>query len=331
VSGNVINWAVEAISLAPASVVTIGVFDGLHLGHQWLIGKAVERAHLLGVPSACVSFYPDPETVLRGAEPCYLMLPSERAQLMLDMSVDLVVLTGFGARVARMTASEFMQQLCDSLHPREVLVGEDFALGRGREGIPEVLAVLGRRMGYDLRVIPRCRLEGRVVSSTLVRGLIQKGDVATAARFLGRLYAVRGAVLRGHGRGRELGFPTANVAVPAGKQLPADGVYAAVATVAGHRLSAAANIGRNPTFGAAPRALEAHLLDFQGDLYATEVEVGFVARLRAEVHFPSIEALEAQMVEDVAAVRRALGGAKAAETGVPSAQTACLQERYGAF
>jgi len=304
--GKVIHWSVEPEPLAPASVVTIGVFDGLHLGHQALIDQARQEARSLGVPVACVSFFPSPDSVLAGAPARYLLLPEERADLMLALGVDLVILARFDETVAALTAPAFMGRLQIALNPRQVWVGEDFALGRGRGGTPSVLADLGRELGYVLRVLPRCRVDGEVVSATLIRDLLCRGEVEKAARLLGRPYSLRGEVRHGVGRGRRLGFPTANLALPKEKLLPADGVYAGWARTGRSVYPAAINVGTNPTFEDRARSVEAFLLGFDGDLYGAEIELEMVARLRPEVKFGNIEQLQRQLTADVAAVSRIL-------------------------
>lgn len=304
----VIVWAGERLELAAASAVTIGVFDGLHLGHQRLVRQTVAAARDLGLPAACVTFFPSPEVVLGKAEPLYLTLPDERAALLGDLGVDLVLVTRFDEGLAALSATEFMMRLNRMLHPAQVWVGEGFALGRGRAGSVPVLAELGHELGYDLRVVPPLRVGDTVVSSTLIRSLVGRGDVVGAAELLGRPYCLRGRVVHGVRRGRELGFPTANVAPPPGKQLPSDGVYAAMVGHGDACLPAVLSIGVRPTFGANERSIEVHLIGFAGDIYGAAVDVSFVARLRDELRFESAEALRAQIERDVATARAVLAG-----------------------
>jgi len=191
--------------IAPASVVTIGVFDGLHLGHQTLIAEAVAAAPRAGVPCACVTFYPSPEIVLRGAEPRYLLLPEERVEILGDLGVDIAVIMRFDRTLAALDAASFMGLLHDCLHPMEVWIGDDFALGHGRQGDAERLRALGAGLEYRLAVVPRVRVDGEVVSSTLVRTLLRQGDVGRVARLLGRPYRLSGVVQHGFGVGARLG------------------------------------------------------------------------------------------------------------------------------
>jgi riboflavin kinase / FMN adenylyltransferase len=312
---HIVHWAAERVEIAPASVTTIGVFDSLHLGHQALIAEAVASAARLGVPSACVTFYPSPEVVFGRAEPRYLLLPDERKEILGRLGVDIVVVTRFDRDFASLGAAEFMALLRDVLHPVQVWVGDDFALGRDRCGDAPALAVLGDRLGYSLGVVPRLRIDGDVVSSSLIRTLVRQGAVERVTALLGRPYSLRGVVRHGFGVGRGLGFPTANVATPPEKQLPADGVYAAVTEVDGRVWPVALSIGVRPTFDGHLRLVEAHLIGFDGDLYGQELAVSLVARLRGQMHFGSPEALIEQMRGDVARTMAIVGAAPVAEGG----------------
>lgn len=302
----VVRWSAGGAVLAPACVLTIGVFDGMHLGHQELVRLTVERAGKLGVPAVCLTFYPSPEAVLLGATARYLLLPEERAEAMGRLGVHLVVVTEFSPKLAEMSAADFVTLVTRTLHPLEVCVGEDFALGRGREADARTLARLGRERGFGLNIVPRLRVRGQVVSSTLVRSRLGSGDVAGAAELLGRPYSVSGRVVHGLRRGRPLGFPTANLEVPLEKQVPGDGVYAAFADLEGRRWPAALSIGLRPTFGIHDRSVEAHLLDFDADLHGRELTVHFVDRIRGERRFRGPEELRLQIAADVEATRAIL-------------------------
>ncbi|MGI6209169.1 MAG: riboflavin biosynthesis protein RibF [Anaerolineae bacterium] len=311
----VVHWSGEAVRVADDTVLTIGVFDGLHLGHQALIREAVSAARREGVPAAGLTFFPSPEVVLRAMEPLYLMLPEERADFMLGLGLDLVIISEFSLDMAVMGAEEFMERLSYSFGPREVWVGEDFALGRDREGGLEALTALGRRLGYRLCVLPRCRVGDDIASSTLVRRCLGAGNVEKAARLLGRPYSVCGRVVPGDGRGRHLGYPTANIAVHPHKRLPADGVYCAYVEHDGQMTPAVVNVGVRPTFGAETRTVEAHLLGFTGDLYGELVRLCFVERLRGEQRFSGAEELMAQLAHDVEDARRVFELGTAFEAG----------------
>ncbi|NLT43503.1 MAG: bifunctional riboflavin kinase/FAD synthetase [Anaerolineae bacterium] len=303
---SVVRWAGERAPVVEATVMTIGVFDGVHIGHQALIGQAVDEGEREGVVSAGLTFFPSPEVVLRRQRPRYLMLPQERSQQMLALGLGLVVVTEFSSALASLSAADFMERVAYSFHPRQVWVGEDFALGRGRTGDLEALAQLGYKLGYRLRVLARRRVGGEVVSSTLIRRCLESGDVAKAASMLGRPHSVSGRVVSGDARGRDLGIPTANVDYDQRKHLPADGVYAAMVVNRGGSWPAVVNVGVRPTFAAVGRTLEAHLLDFGGDLYGEEVRVDFVARLRAETRFASPAELVEQVGRDVERARELL-------------------------
>ncbi|NPV06629.1 MAG: bifunctional riboflavin kinase/FAD synthetase [Anaerolineae bacterium] len=313
-----VRWCGEPVRVADATVLTIGVFDGLHVGHQALIGETVASARGQGLLAACLTFFPSPDVVLRGQEPRYLLPLTERVELMSALGLDLIIVTKFGPEMAAMGAAEFMQRLGYSFRPRQVWVGEDFALGRQREGNLEALATIGRELGYELCVVPRCRVGDEVVSSTLVRRYLAEGRVARVAELLGRAYTVSGPVVPGAGRGRSLGYPTANVAVDQHKLLPADGVYCARLEWNGRSAPAVVNIGVRPTFEGSARTVEAHALDFGGDLYGERLTVAFLERLRGETRFPGAHELVAQLARDVEEARRVLevGAAAEARRGV---------------
>ena len=288
--------------------VTIGSFDGVHLGHRRLLSEFVAEAREAGAPAVVITFYPHPAEVLgKVREPFYLSTPEEKAALMADLGVDVVVTHPFNRDVARLSAEEFMERVRRHLGLRRLWVGYDFALGRNREGNIPTLRQIGERMGYTLVVFPPYEVDGEIVSSSRIRRALADGDVEKAARLLGRFYSVPGEVVRGDGRGRGLGFPTANLAVWEKRMVPASGVYAAFARVGDKVYPAVVNIGVRPTFEerAAPR-VEAHLLGYSGNLYGEKLTLEFVKRLRAERKFPSAEALRAQIEHDVAQAREIL-------------------------
>ncbi len=289
--------------------VTIGAFDGVHRGHQALLRDFVAEARAHNAPAVVVTFYPHPAEVLGNRRnPFYLSTPEEKAALIARLGVDVLVTHPFNREVAQRSARDFMEDLHAHLGLRRLWVGYDFALGRHREGDIPTLRRLGEALGYTLHVVEAYRQDGMVVSSTRIRQALSAGDVALAARLLGRPYAVPGKVTRGDGRGRQLGFPTANLAVWPKRMMPAAGVYACQAEAGGEVYPAVVNLGVRPTFEQRPVAprLEAHLLDFSGDLYGQTLTLHFIARLRPEQRFPSAEALAAQIARDVAAAREAL-------------------------
>ncbi len=289
--------------------VTIGAFDGVHRGHQALLRDFVAEARAHRAPAVVVTFFPHPAEVLGNRpNPFYLSTPEEKAARIARLGVDVLVTHPFNRQIAQRSAREFMEDLHAHLGLRRLWVGYDFALGRNREGDIPTLRRLGKALGYTLHVVAAYRLDGEVVSSTRIRKALARGEVEVAARLLGRPYAVPGEVVQGDGRGRHLGFPTANLAVWPRRMMPAAGVYACWAETPAGVYPAVINLGVRPTFERRPAAprLEAHLLDFSGDLYGQTVTVHFMRRLRSEQRFPSAEALAAQIARDVAAAREAL-------------------------
>jgi riboflavin kinase/FMN adenylyltransferase len=298
---------------AGGSIVTIGVYDGVHLGHRALLARVTAMANDLGSTAAVVTFDPHPATVVRPeSAPKLLTALDQRLELLATTGVDLTLVIPFDEARSQESAEDFVREvLADCLRARAVVVGHDFHFGHRRRGNVPLLQGMGAELGFDvlgLTLVPD-PAEGEVVSSTRIRNLLVGGDVRAAAGLLGRPHEVRGIVEKGDERGRELGFPTANVAIPAGILLPADGVYAGwYQRPDGSVLPAAINLGRRPTFydDAEESLLEAHLLDFSGDLYGERARVSFVERLRDEVRFDTVDALVAQMHDDVGAVRQSL-------------------------
>jgi riboflavin kinase/FMN adenylyltransferase len=293
----------------PDSWLTIGVFDGVHRGHQDLIRRLVSGAHAAGSPAVVLTFHPHPAVVLGRQESFgYLTLPEEKASLLAKLGVDHVITLRFDRSLAAQTAGEFMHAVKDSLGVSSLLIGYDFALGRDRSGDATRLTALGRELGYTTQVLPAWMAEGSVVSSSSIRSLLRSGQVSKAAELLGRAYPVCGPVVHGDGRGRHIQVPTANLAYPAEKLIPANGIYATWAWLDGRRHPGATNIGTNPTFTPekATASLETHLLDFSGDLYGRELCLEFVSRLRGEEKFASVEQLTRQIQADIARTRALL-------------------------
>ncbi len=290
-------------------VATIGVFDGVHLGHQSLIRRVVERAGELGVQSGCVTFSPHPEDVLRPESGiAHLAGVDDRLATIKALGVSEVLVIEFTQTVAQMSPEEFMALLGQRFLLRELWIGSDFALGRGRSGSPERLAEIGRERGFEVRQFPPVEVRGEVVSSSRIRRLLGEGQVKEAALLLGRNYRLRGRVVSGDGRGRTLGFATANLAADERMCVPGDGVYAVLALLEdGVPRPGVANVGVRPTFDGDRRQVEIHLMDFDGNLYGKGLAIDFVARLRGEQRFASVEALKAQIAEDVRRAREILG------------------------
>jgi riboflavin kinase / FMN adenylyltransferase len=288
--------------------LAIGVFDGVHRGHQELIRRLRVFAHAQGGLAVACSFDPLPIQVLApGAPPSALTDAGERAELLAAAGADAVVLFRSEPALFAMRADEFVDRVRRAGEVRRIVVGEDFRFGREREGDVRTLAELGGRHGIDVEVVPAVTSGEAVISSTRIRNLLLAGDVRGAAELLGRPYAVRGRVVHGDKRGRALGYPTINLATPPERLLPRDGIYATWVSVgAEERRDAATSLGVRPTFGGGERRLEAFILDHEGDLYGEDASVTFVARLRDELRFESPEALTEQIARDVEATRQAL-------------------------
>jgi riboflavin kinase/FMN adenylyltransferase len=292
--------------------LTIGIFDGIHLGHRVLLSRLVDGARADGATSVVLTLHPHPAVILGGqSDYAYLTTQEEKSALMADIGVDVVITLPFSQELAADTAQDFIQRVYLALHMHHLVLGHDTALGRGREGNSTRLAEIGRQLGYDLEVVPPLRQETRVISSSMIRELLRKGAVGQAAAALGRWYSLTGPVVHGDGRGRKIDIPTANIRLPSGKLIPANGIYATWAWVDGKRVAAATNIGINPTFtpGRTIPSVEAHLLDFQSELYGSELKLEFVERLRDELKFSSVEALLEQIQVDISRCRQILSGA----------------------
>lgn len=296
-------------SLADVSIqnawLTIGVFDGVHRGHQAILRQLAAGAHANGAPAVLLTFDPHPAVVLAGRELKLLTTPDERAELAATLGLDAVVTYPFDRAVSEMSARDFMARLKDHLGLNHLLVGYDFALGKNREGNAQRLAELGRELNYSVAVVDALSDESGVISSTEIRKLVSVGSVDAAANLLGREYALSGPVVHGDGRGRRINIPTANIHYPDSKLLPANGIYACRARLGTDLWAAATNIGFNPTFTPDKRTVnvEAHILDFDRDLYGQELKLEFVARLRDEAKYDSVDALLTQIHADIEQTR----------------------------
>jgi riboflavin kinase/FMN adenylyltransferase len=287
--------------------IAIGVFDGVHIGHQALIRQTAAGAKRQGGRPLAATFDPLPiEALAPGAPPSALSDVEDRVRLLHAAGASDVVVFHFTREFAAMAADEFVRRLASAGEVREIFVGDDFQFGHERGGDARSLAAAGVRHGFEVVVTAPVKLDGEVVSSTRIRNALLAGDVERATRLLGRPYGVRGTVVHGDKRGRALGFPTLNLAVPPDRLLPRDGIYAMWATLNGRRVAAAASLGVRPTFGGGDRLLEAYLLDWSGDAYGDVVEAAFVKRLRDELRFASAAELSAQIARDVEDTRAAL-------------------------
>ena len=297
----------------PGTAVTIGAYDGVHLGHRALLHDLSERAEAAGLSTVVVTFDRHPATVVRpGSAPTQLTDLDQKMELLADCGIGRTLVIPFDHTRAEESAEDFVKEvLVDTLAARLVVVGQDFHFGRRRQGNVAMLTDLGQGYGFDVVGVGLTGNGAEPVSSTRIRTLVREGDVAAAAELLGRPHEVRGPVVHGDGRGGpELGFPTANLEIARDIALPADGIYAGYFNrVDGTVHQAAISVGRRPTFyqpGATSVLVEAYLLDFDDDLYGEPGRVSFVCRLRDERRFDSADALIAQMREDVAATQRAL-------------------------
>jgi riboflavin kinase/FMN adenylyltransferase len=289
------------------SAVALGVFDGVHLGHRAILGAAVAHGRAADAPALACTFEPNPLEVLQPERaPLPITTLDERLELIAACGVDGTVVLTFTRELAAVEPEAFVKDvLVERLVARQVVVGFNHRFGRAARGDAALLRELGARMGFTVDVIAPLKVDGAPVSSTAIRAALGRGDLDAAARMLGRPYTLPGTVVAGAGRGRTLGFPTANVA-PARPVLVAPGVYACTFEVAGESRRAVVNVGVRPTFGEATLAVEAYLLDFSGDLYGQTVRLVFVSRVREERRFPSVDALRAQIAEDVETARRRL-------------------------
>lgn len=282
------------------SAVTLGNFDGVHLGHQRIFKLLKEKARLIGGASVVYTFEPHPVKVLYPEKRMPLITSyRERAELVERLGVEVLISAPFDLEFANIGAKEFVRDiLVRALGVKAVLVGYDYAFGRNREGDIDLLRAMGREMGFEVEVVPPVMLNGSVVSSSRIRSVIEEeGDVALASRMMGREYAVVGSVMEGHRRGKSLGYPTANLRVQS-ELVPKPGVYVVRVDVCGGLLGGMANLGTNPTFGDEGLSFEVHIFDFQGDLYGRELKVFFVERLRDERRFPSVDELVQQLKRD---------------------------------
>lgn len=294
---------------AQGSVVCIGAFDGLHLGHRALVGHAVARARDLGAESVALSFEPLPREFFAGAnKPARLSLPRAKFEGLRALGVDRVGLLRFNARMAALSARDFIEfVLVRRLHAREVWVGPEFRFGHGRAGDLALLREMGERHGFVAHEIEAMLVDGARVSSSAIRTLLAAGDLDAAALLLGRPYAIAGKVVRGQQLGRKLGYPTANLRL-GGKTPALGGIFATRVRALGMAAwPSVASLGTRPTLNGTERLLEAHLFDFDGDLYGQRIEVEFIAKLRDEMRFDDLDALTTQMHRDAIQARELLG------------------------
>lgn len=283
------------------TLLTIGVFDGVHLGHKHLISRLVEEARKADLMPGVLTFQQHPEEIVSPQKTLpFLTSLEERVELLKQEGAAFVAVISFTPEVVRTTARQFLGLLQKHLRMRGLVVGPDFALGKDRKGEIAVLAQYGREMGFTVTVVPPALVDGEVASSTAIRKALAVGDVTKAERLIGRPFRLHGNVVSGAGRGRRvLGFPTANIDTNSHQALPTDGVYAVLARVDEATYPALANVGTCPTFGGTERGVEVYILGYSGDLYGHRLVVDFIERLREEKRFGNAEELKSQMEEDV--------------------------------
>jgi riboflavin kinase/FMN adenylyltransferase len=294
-------WSLENVFLED-SWLTIGSFDGVHLGHQSLIRNLTSLAHKAGAPAVALSFYPHPAIVLgKRNDPFYLTSPEEKADIMRSLELDHLINHPFNRQVSSTSAQNFLNNLHLHLKFRHLWVGPDFALGRGREGDIPTLNRLGEQFGFDLHVIDPILNGGETISSSRIRQVLAQGDLALTNIWLGRPFRLTGEVIHGDGRGRDLGVPTANLAVWDDHAIPKPGVYICKAYRGSSTWGAVTNVGYRPTFENQPDKpmIEAFLLDFNQDIYGQTLQLDFLHHLRDEVRFPNVQALIDQMHVDI--------------------------------
>ncbi|HET6393160.1 MAG TPA: bifunctional riboflavin kinase/FAD synthetase [Blastococcus sp.] len=303
------------------TVVTIGMYDGVHRGHQELIGAAVARARAMRRPCLLLTFDPHPAEVVRpGSHPAILTSMDRKAELVAELGVDAMCVLPFTQEFMRLSPETFTHTvLVEHLHAAQVVIGTNFTYGHRASGTVDTLVAEGRRFGFSVEGVPLTNVgadagEEVTISSTFIRAVVAAGDMDSAARALGRLHRVDGVVVRGDRRGRDLGYPTANVECPPFTAIPADGVYAGHLVTrdprsgaSRERFPAAISVGTNPTFQGSRRTVEAFVLDYDGDLYGEHVGVEFAERLRPMAAFPDVAALVTAMDKDVVDTRRILG------------------------
>lgn len=287
--------------------VTLGNFDGVHIGHKKIFEKLRSCVDKSGSEAVIFTFDPHPVKVLRPDETHKLISPlPEKLKLLEESGADAVILADFTKTFAAQHPAHFVREIIHkAIGARHVIVGHDFTFGKGKEGTIDSLRLLGDELGFQVEVVPAVKIEGQIVSSTRIRELIRQGDVKKAAMLLGRFHYIAGKVIEGHGRGKPLGFPTANIDYHA-ELLPEDGVYASKAEIEGKTYGAATNVGVNPTFGNEKRSIETFIFDLDETLYGKTIKVSFIERIRGEVAFSSPEELANQIARDISKVRAIL-------------------------
>jgi riboflavin kinase/FMN adenylyltransferase len=282
------------------TLLTIGVFDGVHLGHRYLISRLKELAKQQGLLSGVVTFHQHPQEVLLPQTKLpFLTNLAQRTNLLKNEGVDAIITLSFTRELAQLSPRQFLGLLEKYLRMRGVIIGPDFALGRNREGNTETLRRLGQEMGFSVTVVPPIIIDGEVVSSTAIRNALAQGNMKRVQNLVGRPFSLHGRVIPGARRGVRLGFPTANLDIDPEQALPAEGVYVSWAHINDQTYPSMTNIGKRPTFGGSERVVEVYLLDYHSNLYGRELTIDIIERLRSEKRFNTPEELEKQIAEDV--------------------------------
>ncbi len=304
-----INYGYEHIGQELQNAfVTIGNFDGIHLGHRQLLTNLVREAHCGGRKAVVITFEPHPKMLIHPERRPFYLITSleEKLNLLAECGLDAVIVVGFNLKYAQTSAHDFVTDfLSEKLRISRIVIGHDYTFGRGKEGNEALLIFYGKKLGFEVEVINAFATAGTIISSTRIRQAILEGDMETAQALLGRPYNVAGVVVAGQRRGAALGFPTANIA-PEKELIPPDGVYAVRARLAENSIGGVMNIGTNPTFADSRRSLEVHLFDFNKDIYGQRLDVSFLKRLRAEITFPNVEQLVSQIRRDVSVAKKIL-------------------------
>jgi len=292
----------ELAGLSPKKgmLLTIGVFDGVHLGHKYLISQLTERARQQDLLSGVVTFRQHPQEVLSPQTRLpFLTDLAERTNLLKNEGVEAIVTLSFTSELAQLSARQFVSLLKNHLRMRGLVIGPDFTLGRNRAGNIDSLRTLGQDMNFTVTVIPLIMINSEVVSSTAIRNALANGDMKKVLNLIGRPFSLNGRVTSGAGRGLELGFPTANLDIAPEQALPADGVYATWAYIDGKVYQSMTNVGKHPTFGGSQRTVEVCVLDYHSDLYGHELKIDIMAQLRSEERFDTVDELKKQITEDI--------------------------------
>jgi riboflavin kinase / FMN adenylyltransferase len=282
------------------SLVAVGVFDGVHLGHKYLISQLKELAERQGYSSIVVTFDKHPQEIVKpGSQPLFLSDTAEKTELLTQEGVDRVIVLNFTQELASVSARDFVQILCSKLRMRGLVMGPDFVLGHRGEGSIANLQKIGKDLGFSVTAIPYVRKNGDTVSSTAIRQAMAEGNMQKVRRMMGRPFSLHGRVIHGHGRGAGIGFPTVNLDILRGQALPSDGVYATLAHTNNDTYPSVTNVGTNPTFGNTERTIETFFLSYHHDLYGREVKIDFIQKLRGEIKFKDASELGRQIEIDV--------------------------------